>query len=130
MVLANLGEICARIKEKAREVEVTGGTEEDLKIGIEQILREEVWDKLGVPAPRYEYRVKDLSAEHWGRIDALYGLTIFEYKRPNELRKSNVRDEAIRKLRDEYIPYLLNDSEIYKHIKAIEERGLIPIIAG
>ncbi len=33
-------------------------------------------------------------------------------------------------MRDEYIPSLLKDSEIIKHIKAIEEKGLISIVAG
>ena len=49
---ARLSEICNKIIQKTREVEVEGGTEEDLKIKIENILRKEVWEKLGVPEPK------------------------------------------------------------------------------
>jgi len=128
---AKLPQICNKIIQKAREVEVTEGTEEDPKIGIEQILRREIWDKLEIPEPRYEYKVREgVTARHWKRLDALYGLTIFEYKKPNELKRISVKEGAIKKMRDEYIPYLLKDPELIKHIKAIEKKGLIPIIAG
>jgi len=131
MFEAKLKDICDEIIQKAKEIEVTEGTEEDLRVGIEQILRREIWDKLGVPEPRYEYKVRDgVTAKHWKRLDALYGLTIFEYKRPNELKRIKVKEEAIEKMKDEYIPSLLKDSKISKHIKAIEEKGLIPIVAG
>jgi len=128
---ARLSEICNKIIQKTREVEVKNGTEEDLKIKIENILRKEVWEKLGVPEPRYEYTVREgVTAKHWKRLDALYGLTIFEYKRPNELKKVRTKEEAIRKMKNEYIPYLLNDRNIETHIKAIKDKGQVPIIAG
>jgi len=127
---AKLKEICDEIIQKANGVELTGGTEEDLRIRIEQILRREIWDKLGVPEPRYEYKVKGVTAKHWKRLDALYGLTIFEYKKPNELKRIRVKEEAVGKMKDEYIPSLLEDFEIFKHINAIQEKRLIPIIAG
>ncbi len=44
MFEAKLSKICDEIIQKAREVEIVNGSEEDLRIRIEQILRREVWD--------------------------------------------------------------------------------------
>lgn len=130
MFEAKLTDICNKIIQTAREVEVMGGSEEDLKIRVEGILRE-IWDKLGVPEPRYEYPVRgNVTAKHWKRVDALYGLTIFEYKRPNELSRVRTVEEAVRKMKEEYIPALLNDPGVYKHVKAIEGKDFVPVIAG
>jgi len=130
-----LGDICNKIIQEVEEVKNIKGNEEDLKNRIERILRKEVWDALGVPEPRYEYRVESeewlgVSAKHWGRIDALYGLVIFEYKKPSELEKASVREEAIKKTKEIYIPGLLNKEGIRRHIEAIKEKGFTPIITG
>ena len=126
-----LGDILGKILEVAKRVESTGGTEEDLKIEVEKILEEYVWSKLGVPSPRYEYRV-DIGAyaRSYGRIDALYGLTIFEYKKPGILQRAKERDEAVRKLREEYIPGLLKESWVRALISRAREKKLSPRIIG
>ncbi|MCE4612758.1 MAG: hypothetical protein F7C07_02865 [Desulfurococcales archaeon] len=114
----------------AREVELINGSEEDLKIRIENILRESIWSRLGVPNPRYEYRVDaGTYARSFGRVDALYGLTIFEYKRPRSLR-TRERDEALRKLKEEYIPGLLKEDWAKALISKAREKGLSPRIIG
>ena len=126
----NLYEVLSKILEAAREVEVINGTEEDLKVRVERILGENVWSKLGVPNPRYEDRVDaGTYAKSYGRIDALYGLTIFEYKKPNTL-KTKERDEALRKLKKAYIPGLLKKDWVKALISRAKEKGLSPRIIG
>jgi len=127
----NLIELRDRIREKAREVEAINGNEEDLRERIEQELRIHAWNRLNVPTPRYEYRV-DLGtyAKSYGRIDALYGLTIFEYKVPRTLRRTHKRDEAIRKLKEEYIPGLLEENWVKEQLALAKARGLSPRILG
>jgi len=92
-------------------------------------LKEKVWRELGVPDPEYERVIKGLSVKHY-RVDALYGLTLFEYKRPNTLRRHASREEAVNKVKNEYIPGLLEDSEIKKIINEIKKSGLSPRVAG
>ena len=57
MLAVRLSEVLRRILEIAREVELANGTEEDLKVRVEEELKEHVWSNLGIPSPRYEYRV-------------------------------------------------------------------------
>ena len=105
----NLNEVAKEIHRIAREVELANGSEEDLKVKVEGLLRQKVWDVLGAPPPKYESSVKGVKGtvvKHY-RLDALYGLTIFEYKRPGTLSKPKDRDEAVNKTKDEYIPALL-----------------------
>jgi hypothetical protein len=128
----NLNEVANEINRIAREVESTNGSEEDLKENVEGLLRQKVWDVLGVPKPRYEFPVKGVKGtvvKHY-RLDALYGLTIFEYKRPGTLSKPKDRDEAVNKTKDEYIPALLQDEKIKELIKGIKSQGLVPRVAG
>jgi len=126
-----LNEVLGRIIEIAREVEVTNGTEEDLRVGVETILREHVWSKIGVPKPRYEFQVDvGTYAKSYGRIDALYGLTIFEYKRPGTLSRLRERDEAIRRLRDVYIPGLLRVSWVQSLVSDARQKGFSPRVIG
>ena len=123
--------ICDLIRQKAREVTLIGGSEEDLRERIEQVLRKEVWDILKIPEPRYEFKVESgVVAKHWGRIDALYGLCIFEYKKPGELKKASVREEAVEKMKSTYIPGLLEASNTRKHIESIRRMGYIPVLTG
>jgi len=127
----NLEEVLRKIIEVAKEVEVTNGTEEDLKIRVETILREHVWSRIGVSEPRYEVRVDvGTYAKSYGRIDALYGLTIFEYKRPNTLSRPEERDEAIRKLKDDYIPGLLRKNWVQSLVNAARRERLSPRVIG
>ncbi len=125
-----LDEVRNKILKCAREVEITNGTEEDLKVKVEEVLRKHVWNKLGVPDPKYEYRIDvGTYAKSYGRIDALYGLTIFEYKRPGALNTKE-RDEAIGKLREVYIPGLLKKGWVKELIFRAREEKLSPRVIG
>jgi len=130
VMLVNLGEVLNKILEVARKVELGGGTEEDLKVSVERLLWEHVWSRLGVPEPRYEYKVDvGTYARSYGRIDALYGLTIFEYKRPGAL-STKERDEALRKLVEVYISGLLREDWVRNLVDKAKSKGLSPIIVG
>ncbi len=128
--MVRLSEALKRIIEIARKVELSNGSEEDLKIGVEKVFEQYVWKRLEIPSPRYEYRV-DIGtyARSYGRIDALYGLTIFEYKKPGALR-TRERDEAVRKLVEEYIPGLLREEWVRVLVSKAREKGLSPRIMG
>ncbi len=129
-VTVRLDEVLSKILEVAREVEVSKGTEEDLKVGVEEVLWEHVWIKLGVPRPKYEYRVgAGTYATSYGRVDALYGLTVFEYKKPGALR-TRERDEAVNKLREVYIPKLLDEGWVRDLISRAREAKLSPRLVG
>ena len=128
----NLADIVNEINKIAREIELANGSEEDLRVNVEKLLDQRVWSVLGAPKPRYEFPVKGVKGavvKHY-RLDALYGLTIFEYKKPGTLSKPKDRDEAVKKVKDEYIPALLQDERIRELIKDIESRGLVPRVAG
>ena len=120
-----------KILEIAKRVELTKGSEEDLKIEVEKILEKYIWSKLRIPSPKHEYPVDvGAYAKSYGRIDALYGLTIFEYKKPGTLQRVKERNEAIRKLREEYIPGLLKESWVRALISRAREKRLSPRIIG
>jgi hypothetical protein len=128
----NLQEVVDEISGIAREVELSGGSEEDLRVNVEKVLDQRVWRVLGIPRPRYEYVVrcvKGTVVKHY-RLDALYGLAVFEYKVPGTLGRVGEVEEAVRKLREEYIPALLNEDEIARIVGEIRSRGLAPRIAG
>ena len=128
----NLVEIVNEIHKIAREVELTNGSEEDLRVNVEKLLDQKVWSVLGVPKPKYEFPVKGAEGavvRHY-RLDALYGLTIFEYKRPGTLSRPKDRDETVKKVKDEYIPALLQDERIKELTKTIRNLGFIPRVAG
>ena len=125
-----LRELSNEIIKIAREIEATGGTEEDLRVRVESVLKAKIWDPLGVLAPKYEYKVRvGTYARHWGRIDALYGLVVFEYKKPGELSKTRVREEALERTK-EYIMGLLKEANIRVHIEKIRMHGFTPLIVG
>jgi hypothetical protein len=100
---------------------------------VEGVLEREVWSRLGVPKPEYEYKVhvdEGFVGRHYGRIDAYYGLVLFEYKRPYPgLDNPSVRDGAIRQVRD-YINGLLNDENTKAIISRIRREGFKPLITG
>lgn len=128
--VADLRSCLGAILEAVREIELRGGTEEDLRIRLEQILREYVWSKLGLPHPQYEYRVDvGAYARSYGRVDSLYGLVVFEYKRPGALRTKE-RDEAVRKLVEVYVPGLLKDRLVEALVAEARRRGLVPKVVG
>jgi hypothetical protein len=128
----NLDEVANEIHRIAREVELANGSEEDLRVNVEKLLDQKVWSVLGAPKPKYEFPIKGMRGavvKHY-RLDALYGLTIFEYKKPGTLSKPKDRDEAVRKVKDEYIPALIRDKKIGELIKGIKNKGLVPRVAG
>ena len=127
----DLHKIISMIQSQCKRIVDIKGNEEDLRIAIEKILRDNVWDKLKIPTPRYEFVVEGgVSGQHWGEIDALYGLVIFEYKKPDELSKASVRDKAVDKMIETYIPGLLSDRNIKQHVSMITSKGHSPIING
>ena len=134
----NLHEIVNKIREIARKYEILcqkgdpGCSEKNFMSEVEDTLKREVWDKLGVK-PEYEYRVlidEGFVGRHYGRIDAYYGLVIFEYKKPYPgLREASVRETAIKQVRD-YIRGLLNDENVKAIINKIRGAGFSPLITG
>ncbi|MFP3216638.1 MAG: hypothetical protein RXP99_05010, partial [Vulcanisaeta sp.] len=138
MLSFSLQEIVDRIREVARKYELRcqkgdpGCSERNFMSEVEDILKREVWDRLGVK-PEYEYRVhvdEGFVGRHYGRIDAYYGLVIFEYKKPHPgLREASVRDAAIEQVRD-YIKGLLNDENTKAIINKIKNAGFSPLITG
>ena len=128
----NLAEVVNEIHRIAEEIELTGGSEEDLRVNVEKLLDQKVWSVLGAPKPRYEFPIKGVEGavvKHY-RLDALYGLAIFEYKKPGALGRPKNRDEAVKKVKDERIPALLQDRKIREVIEGIKGRGLTPRVAG
>jgi len=138
MLSFSLQEIVDRIREVARKYELRcqkgdpGCSERNFMSEVEDILKREVWDRLGVK-PEYEYRVlidEGFVGRHYGRIDAYYGLVIFEYKKPHPgLRETSVRETAIKQVRD-YIRGLLNDENTKVIISKIRVAGFSPLITG
>jgi hypothetical protein len=134
----NLQEIANKIREVARKYEILCQegdprcSERNFMNEVEDMLKREVWDKLGVK-PEYEYRVlidEGFVGRHYGRIDAYYGLVIFEYKKPHPgLRDAGVRETAVKQVRD-YIRGLLNDENVEVVINKIRSAGFSPLITG
>jgi hypothetical protein len=133
-----LSEIVNRIREVAREYELRcqksdpGCNERGFMNEVEDILKREVWDRLGVK-PEYEYKVlinEGFVGRHYGRIDAYYGLVLFEYKKPYPgLREASVREAAVKQVID-YIKGLLNDENTKAIINKIRNAGFSPLITG
>jgi hypothetical protein len=133
-----LPEITERIGEVARKYELLCQKrdpkcdERNFMIEIEDVLRRDVWDRLGIK-PEYEYRVhinEGFVSRHYGRIDAYYGLVFFEYKRPYPgLREASIREGAIEQAGD-YIKGLLNDENTKAIINKIKDAGFKPLITG
>ncbi len=127
-----------KIIESARVIEIACRRddplchEENLRVKVEELLQEYAWSKLGVPSPILEYRVDvGTYVKHYGRIDSLYGLVLFEYKKPYPgLNVTSIRSDAINKIVKEYIPGLLRDERIKALIERIKSKGLIPYISA
>jgi len=137
--LLKLQDIADKVRGIARRYEVLcrrgdpSCSERNFMNEVEGVLKSEVWDRLGVPKPEYEYKVhvdEGFVGRHYGRIDAYYGLVLFEYKRPYPgLRETSIRDRAIEQVRD-YIKGLLNDENTKAIISKIRNAGFKPLITG
>lgn len=96
--LVDLRSVVSKIREDVGRIEEDchlGGprcNEENVKSVVEGILWGEVWSRLGVERPVYERRLgSGTLARSYKRVDAFYGLTVFEYKTPGEDLASSVR---------------------------------------
>jgi len=133
----DLARVAARIREAVGGIEVEcrrGGprcSEENVKIAVESILWGEVWSRLGVERPVYEKPLGGGAvARSYKRVDAFYGLTVFEYKSPRvDLAGSAGRDEAVRQVM-EYIGLALEDSGLRGLLEGLKRRGYEPLVFG
>jgi hypothetical protein len=66
-------------------------SEEDLRIGMEMVLRDVLPD---LPQPKYEKEVK--TSTFTGRADAVHQRLVIEYEKPRSMRSAKRRDGAIR----------------------------------
>jgi hypothetical protein len=101
-------------------------------VNVEKLLDQKVWGVLGAPKPRCELPVKGVRGavvKHY-RLDALYGLAVLEHKRPGALGRPKDRGEAVKKVKDEHIPALLQDRKVKEVTEGIKGRGLTPRVAG
>lgn len=80
---------------RIRDVAQRSKNEEELKIGIEYLLKETL-QTLGIPT-QVQY---ERSVYRSRRADALYPGVVIEYKRPGSLRSRTTRETAIDELRD------------------------------
>lgn len=86
-----LSHLVSQVKSQAR----SAGSEEDLRIGFEQVLRDYLRDQ-GIEfqvAPRHEVSMVS------GRVDALFGTVIIEYKRPGTLSTAAEQERAKEQLK-------------------------------
>ncbi len=89
------------VAEEIRKVASESITEEDLRQGIEYILRSKVLEKLQVPwgswrPPRARYEVTLVSG---ARVDALYGHVIIEYEKPGTLKSKKGFEKAVEQVK-------------------------------
>ncbi|MGB9914723.1 MAG: Eco57I restriction-modification methylase domain-containing protein [Candidatus Bathyarchaeales archaeon] len=87
----------------------TAENEEELRIRDSGILQSEVISKLGIPSPRHE----KYTFVTGGRIDALYGHVIIEYKAPGKL----LREPDIAKAKEQLIGYIREEAEVEGRFK-------------
>lgn len=87
----NASNLADEIKDIAREVL----NEEELKTRVEHLLRNRVFDKLGIEWARYEYTF--VSGK---RADALYGHVIIEYESPHTLESDRGFSHAVSQAKD------------------------------
>src|SRR5712692_8059576 len=87
--------IAKRLASDIREVALRAHSEEDLRIGIEELLKPAL-KELGVEvAPRYE---KSYAILRGGRSDAVYGHLVIEYERVGTLAKTRGVNHAAEQL--------------------------------
>jgi len=86
----NLEDIVQQIKKAASE----SISEEDLKIRVENILKNSILDPLGIPWGRYEYTLVS-----GVRPDALHAHVIIEYEKPGSFEQKKNYDKAIQQVK-------------------------------
>jgi hypothetical protein len=82
--------------------------EDEFRIWCSGILESEVTAKLGIPSGRYEYTLVS-----GGRIDALYGHVIIEYKVPGKLSSQ----PDIAKAKEQLVDYVKKEAEVENKFK-------------
>jgi len=87
----------------------TAENEEELRIRDSGILQIEVISKLGIPSPRHE----KYTFVTGGRIDALYGHVVIEYKAPGKL----LREPDVAKAKEQLIGYIIEEAEVEDRFK-------------
>jgi methylase of polypeptide subunit release factors len=87
----------------------TAENEEELRIRDSGILQSEVISKLGIPSPRHEV----YTFVTGGRIDALYGHVVIEYKAPGKL----LREPDVAKAKEQLIGYIKEEAEVEGRFK-------------
>jgi len=106
----NVHLLISKIRNVAREA----SNEEELRYGVSKVL-EEVVSGLGVKG-RFEKATAflDSGRKRKGRIDALYGGVIIEYKAPGKLRDKNTLENAIGQVK-RYITSEAGSEELYPY---------------
>jgi len=92
-----------RFLSELKRAAATALNEEEFKINAERVLYNEVISKLGLQPGRYEYTL--ISG---GRLDALYGHVIIEYKAPGKLSGGF----NIAKAKEQIISYIKKEAKI------------------
>lgn len=91
-----------------RKAAATASNEEEFKISAERTLYNEVISKLGLQPGRYEYTF--ISG---GRLDALYGHVLIEYKAPGKLS----RPSDVARAKEQLIGYIGKEAEVEERYK-------------
>jgi len=87
----------------------TASNEEELRIKASGILESEVISKLEIPSGRHE----KYTFVSGGRIDALYGHVVIEYKAPGKL----LREPDVARAKEQLIGYVKEESEVEDRFK-------------
>ncbi len=107
-IAVNIDDIASRIRRAASEA--IGGSEEDLRVGVEKILGELVLDPLGLPLSRYEVATKRYGSLITGaRIDALHGQVVIEYEKPHSLENRKTYEHAIQQVKEGILRHAQGD---------------------
>jgi len=92
-----------RVLTELKRAAATALNEEEFKVSAERVLYDEVISKLGLQPGRYEYTF--ISG---GRLDALYGHVLIEYKAPGKLSKLS----DIARAKKQLIGYIRKEAEV------------------
>lgn len=84
--------------------------EEDVKIGIESILKD-VAEKFGLSPASYEYTFVT-----GGRADALYGQVIIEYESPEALSNKSKRESSVAQLKEYISKHAKSEENYHKYL--------------
>ncbi len=104
-VQINVDKVLVGLKQAA----ATALNEEELRIKVSGILESEVISKLpGITPGRYEYTFVS-----GGRVDALYGHVVIEYKAPGKL----LREPDVARAKEQLIGYIRKEAEVEDRFK-------------